>query len=263
MGVIMSFKKIFMMLVMLAFLLILGSSFNSVDDQVLNSNHHQPPVKSAIDVESNDSAVRVVWAEVADPQKIALYPNFGARESAAELFAKNQCRSLVNGGFYGKDGQPIGLFVSEGERRGEKIVDDFFDGFLIITKDGKARLLSALPVDLPHESVRIALQSGPWLIRNGRPQQTSVRGDKFARRIVVARTTKNTILFLVVFDPQNVFSGPKLTELPKILLKFGEESGISLKEALNLDGGSASAFYTDSLQIPERTYIGSFFCIKE
>ena len=38
---------------------------------------------------------------------------------------------------------------------------------------------------------------------------------------------------------------------------------IFFTKAVNLDGGSASVFYTNSLFLEELTYAGSFFCVTD
>ena len=43
---------------------------------------------------------------------------------------------------------------------------------------------------------------------------------------------------------------------------FEEKTGIVFADVLNLDGGTASTFYSDSLQLPEAVISGSFFCLK-
>lgn len=265
MGEMLSFKKIF---VVLLFLVVLGlglsADWGPREPRIKSGVSEGPEFNSGLggqirDLRVGNSVVRVVWVEVDDPQKVALYPNFAEQQSAEELFRERRCSSLVNGGFYGKDEQPIGLFVSEGELLGEKIADDFFNGFLVVDRGG----VVLLDDDVAGGDVRIALQSGPWLIRNGNVHQISVRGDKFARRMVVALTPEGSLVFLAVFDSQNSLSGPKLADLPAILLQFAQRSNLKFKDALNLDGGSASAFLTPKIQITERNPIGSFFCARE
>ncbi|MCX6724478.1 MAG: hypothetical protein NTV20_00040, partial [Candidatus Shapirobacteria bacterium] len=56
-------------------------------------------------------------------------------------------------------------------------------------------------------------------------------------------------------------SGPLLADLPQIVGEIGETLGEDFKTALNLDGGTASAFLSQKKTIKEYTLIGSFFCL--
>ena len=78
--------------------------------------------------------------------------------------------------------------------------------------------------------------------------------------MVVGITKKGETIFLVLYDPENTWSGPKLADTPGVL--SGVIERLQLTDALNLDGGSASAFIRGDLSLEELTSVGSFFCVK-
>ncbi len=85
-----------------------------------------------------------------------------------------------------------------------------------------------------------------------------IQNDELTRRMLVARSGDQWY-FLAITDQDNTFNGPLLSDVPKILGKVP----IVIDEALNLDGGSASAFYSaHGARLGELTPIGSFFCGK-
>lgn len=169
-----------------------------------------------------------------------------------------ECREMVSGGFYTTDDEPTGLFISQGTTIRKAIPNALLNGYFVINEDSVVSILQSPP----DGSVRIALQTGPMLIQHGIPLNLSIRDDEFARRIGVGMTTKSNVIFWAIYDPDNTGSGPKLSEVPQILKKFISLSGVNLLDAINLDGGSASAFIRDDFSLQELTNVGSFFCIR-
>ncbi len=192
------------------------------------------------------------------PEMLMLIPNFSQKITSPDAFQANQCRLLTNGGFYAKDNTPIGLFVSENLLINSFQKNALFNGFFSIQKNGTTRIENQIP-DIDS---RFALQSGPLLIIDGIAQKLTIRDDEPARRIIVAQTTGNSIVFLALFGSENTFNGPKLADVPKHLKEIEKLLGISITNALNLDGGSASAFITKDHSLTELTPVGSFFCVK-
>ena len=198
------------------------------------------------------------WFQISNPSSIYLYPNFDEKYSLDEGINKYDCKNLMSGGFYTETHSPIGLFITEAEILGNPASSSLFNGYFTLTKSGKANISK----NYTGELVRIGLQSGPVLIQNNMIQQLSLANDKTARRNIVALTKEGEILFITLYDKESVFIGPLLADLPDLLSEIQNEIGIEFTSALNLDGGSASAFYTQSLQLSELTPIGSFFCEK-
>lgn len=108
-----------------------------------------------------------------------------------------------------------------------------------------------------------AVQAGPILILDGKPRTLSIKNDENERRIVVAKTNDDKVLFLAIYKKDSAYIGPKLSEVPNLLQEFTQETDIEISSALNLDGGTASAFYTEGVSLGELTKIGSYFCVSE
>lgn len=217
------------------------------------------PVKSdqIIDFEKDRLVYRAAWVKTADFKNLSLYPNFKEKLGAKELMEQKKCRSLVSGGFYTKKGEPVGLFVSEAEVFKKRIESRLFDGVFFLEND-KAQITLQTPDGTP----RLALQSGPVLLLDGRQVGLKIRDDKPARRVVLALNQEGDAYFFIIFNPDSVLEGPLLADLPEVVQDMGEKKGFEFTEAINLDGGSASAFYSDFLVLPEFSSIGSYFCLN-
>ncbi|MBI4066399.1 phosphodiester glycosidase family protein [Candidatus Gottesmanbacteria bacterium] len=219
------------------------------------STSPSPPSES-LDIDENGVIYRVAWLLVHDPSAITLIPNFDQKRTARSLIDSKECTEVVNGGFYTKDNQPTGLFVTQGTTIRGSIPNTLLNGYLVVDQDNNASILAS-PPDHP---ARLTLQTGPILIRDGASVKLAIRDDEFARRVVVGITDKGTVVFLAIYDPDNPWSGPKLADTPYILSKV--QVRLQFTDALNLDGGSASVFIRGDLSLEELTSVGSFFCIK-
>lgn len=234
---------------------ILGTRKKSIE--VVTPTPFKMP-ENTVSVTEGEKTFWATWIKVTSIDKLFLYPNFTEKDSARNLIEKNKCKNLVNGSYYTKDDKPLGLFISEGSLVREKVTNALIPGIFYVSSDNKE---ADIAYDLTGKNVRFALQTGPILIEAGKVKNLLIKDDDFARRMVVALTRDQEIVFITVYDSDQLFSGPKLTDLPDILRQFSEKSGISLSKAANLDGGSASAFYTGTFFLEELSYIGSYFCI--
>lgn len=214
-----------------------------------------PPAEST-DVYLNGISYRTMWLTIDDLSQLTLIPNFTEKRTARSLVDNKECQEVVNGGFYTKDNQPTGLFVADFKTLRNHIPNSLLNGYIFIDQNNTASI-QASP---PEISVRLALQAGPVLIRDGKVVTLAIRDDEFARRVVVGVTQKETVVFLVIYDPENSWSGPKLADTPDILSKV--IARLQLKDVLNLDGGSASVFIRTDVSLQELTSVGSFFCKK-
>ena len=140
----------------------------------------------------------------------------------------------------------------------KSIENTLFNGYFVLTKNNKVTIEKSYL----GESIRIGLQTGPLLIQDERSQKLNLVSDKNARRIVAALTNKNELYFIAFYDKESVFLGPLLVDLPGLVSKIQDEMDVKFISAINLDGGSASAFFNEEIQLSELTPIGSFFCEK-
>jgi uncharacterized protein YigE (DUF2233 family) len=218
----------------------------------------KPTGHNYVDFEFNQTPLRVAWIKVSDLSHLFLYSNLPNTETAERRMQEKSCRYLVNGGFYSKESRPIGAFVSEGETVNKGSKNNLFNGIFSVDSSEKARISNSLILG----DVRFAVQSGPILINEGETQLINLKSDAGERRTVVAINSKSEVMFFSIFNPQSVYLGPYLEDLPQVLQEFERKAGIKFNYALNLDGGTASAFYSDSVSLQELSPIGSYFCIR-
>lgn len=227
----------------------------------------QTTAKSVINrtsIEVGGKNYLVAWEFVENPEKLELLSNFAQKQSAIEVFEFEQCKILTSAGFYmrnmdiTKDDKPTGLFITDGKTVRKFSQNSLTNGVLSINYFGIPRITPSLPQD----PLRIALQAGPVLIDNTEARKLTLTSDSEDRRVVAGVTGENKLIFIVFYDPESAYLGPKLTDMPQALSKFEEKTKITLADAVNLDGGTASSFYTSGLKLSEIQNVGAFFCEK-
>lgn len=198
---------------------------------------------------------RYAWVKLDNLANLKLLPNHDAQASSEDLAKTYHCQVLVNGNFYDENDRPLGWLVSQGETLSKAIISSLFNGFLSLSPSNVTISLS-----VPQGSVNFGLQSGPLLILDSKPQLLKINNDQPRRRVIVALNNQSELIFLVLTGTDSLYSGPLLADTPKLVLALGQALNQNLVTALNLDGGSASAFHTDTIHLNEYAYIGSFFC---
>lgn len=262
-------KKILFVVIVILFLFGLvkiGNKFRSlyqenkqVLDPVVNLHYSQDLPKNTIELPYQDKILQISWVKVDKPESIILYSNLREGETAQHLKDSKNCKTLVNAGFYSKSDKPIGMLISEGTVITPTSKNVLFNGFFGISRDNQPIISSKIE----EKDIQNGIQAGPLLKVNKELQTLNLQTDSLDRRTVVGLTSNNEIIFLTIFQKDSAFLGPLLTDLPTILNKFESMTGIILVNALNLDGGTASAFLTDSVSVNELTKIGSYFCIRD
>jgi len=195
--------------------------------------------------------------KIGQPEKLILLPNFEKKLASTELFKDNNCRFLINGGFYDQQDQPLGWFFTQRSLFKKEIKSALLNGFFFQDKQGKIIIDDVGP----QGPVVWGLQTGPLLIFQNQPVRFRLARDEQARRMVAALNQKDELIFLVITDSDSLAIGPSLTDLPAVVKKIGEELKEEFKTSVNLDGGTASAFINQAKKIKEYTWIGSFFCL--
>ncbi len=247
-----------LVLAFLAGLFIINSQYQPKTTPNTTQGNRDSGIKpELIDIDFNNQQIRIASFKVDNPAKISLIPNFDDKATAFETIEKYSCKDLINGGFYSQGNLPIGLFVTDDKKIGNFAQNLLFNGFFKILKNETPIISAESSID----NSRIALQSGPILFQNGFPLKLSIINDKPERRAVVA-LTKNEVYFIIFYDKSSVYIGPYLADLPQLTQIFGQKKGIRITDALNLDGGTASAFHSGNISISELSPVGSFFCIK-
>ena len=197
----------------------------------------------------------VYWLELQNISSLTLNPNYDEKLASSQILTEAECKSLINAGFYTEDGKPVGLFVSDGETLRKFSTNSLFNGVFYI-KGNDFGIIDTNPKNPDY-----ALQTGPILLEAGDVRNLSLNNDKSARRVVLA-TSEDSIVFLVFFDSESVYLGPYLDDLPQLVNDFSQQNNLDIIDAINLDGGSASAFITKDVALSELSPIGSYFCVR-
>lgn len=196
--------------------------------------------------------------KISRPEKLVLVPNFEKKLPSTQLSQENNCRFLINGGFYDQQDQPLGWFFTQKRLFKKEIKSTLLNGFFFQNGKGMIKIENISP----SAPVVWGLQTGPLLIFQNQPVRFRLARDEQARRMVVVLNQKDELIFLVITGSDSLAIGPLLKDLPQIVAKIGETLGEDFKTAVNLDGGTASAFINQAKKIKEYTWIGSFFCLS-
>ena len=189
-------------------------------------------------------------AVVNDLSSLQLFSNLNGRQSAINLKQKHQCQVLTSAGFYDTKNQHLGWFQVNGRELSPRQNNHLFDGYLSIVF-GRAELAFQ-----PRLEAEYGLQSGPMLVFDAKPLKLTIKDDQPRRRVVAALTDTNQLIFMVILSPDSNYAGPLLAETPKLVLGINPK----IKTAINLDGGSASAFISRDITLKEYSPIGGYFC---
>lgn len=193
---------------------------------------------------------------IQNPSNLLLIPNYSHPKDTESLMVDNGCISAINGGFYDKDNKPLGHFQSAGKVISAQIKSDLVNGYVWANASGSAVISS----QLPSADYNFALQTGPMLLFDGKALPLAIHNDTHARRMIAAKDEK--LIFLSIYNEESVYEGPLLADLPLITKSISTKENLNIMDAINLDGGSASAFYNGETKLSEITPVGSLFCVK-
>jgi uncharacterized protein YigE (DUF2233 family) len=175
------------------------------------------------------------------------------RNDLAQAMRQKGCLAGVNGGYFDPDYAPIGLLISDGKMiaplRRVKLITG-----VLAASPRKVQILRTREFSQQQEFTA-AVQSGPFLVDLGRP----VRGletTRTARRTFAAIGNVNRAAL-------GFCSNVSLAELAKILATTRLADDFRIERALNLDGGSSSAFWIarengSAFSIPEQKTVRDF-----
>jgi len=243
-----------------AALLFLAVAVTAHADWTIRSAHSEPGRDGVVhrqvsleDSETNDSATidLAVFSTKSCTLRVIDQPA-PPRSDLAQVMRQKGCLAGVNGGYFDPDYAPIGLLISDGK---------------IIAPLRRARLITGVLTASPREvqilrvrefsrqqKFNAAVQCGPFLVDLGR----SVRGlekTRTARRTFAAVGSVNRAAL-------GFCSDVSLAELAKILATTRLADDFRIERALNLDGGSSSAFWvareSGAFSIPEQKTVRDF-----
>jgi Phosphodiester glycosidase len=159
--------------------------------------------------------------------------NGGGSDNLANAMAREKCVAGVNGGYFDTNFKPIGLRVIDGA---------------IVSQLTRARLLtgvlsaSARGVEMARvqqfsrrRKLDAAVECGPFLIDKG-PTVASLDDERSARRTFAADARERMAAL-------GASSDLTLAQLARALSQLSVAQDFKIWRALNLDGGSSSAFW--------------------
>lgn len=247
-----------------AILILVNPDDNKISNETVQTPSPEvlgvPEGEGGVDIKIGEIVLNAQFIKVENSQNITLIGNFEEKKTSQDILKEKGCKNLVSGGFYTKDDKPTGLFVSEKSQVKGFVASSLLllNSIFSVNDFETARITKNVPKD----PLRLAVQAGPLLKENGNKLDFASTNDSGERRVAVGVTGENETVFMVFYDPKSVFLGPKLKDLPLAVEIFEEETGIKLADAMNFDGGSASAFITQDFSLKELSPLGSYFCIK-
>jgi len=153
-----------------------------------------------------------------------------------QAFLAHDCVAGVNGGFFHPGYRPIGLVIAGGKRLNQFQHAKLISG--VVYADDRGLHIVRRSAFQAHAGITALLQTGPYLIEHGR----SVRGlsaDNPRRRSFVATDWRRN---WAIGSTSNL----ALRDLADLLDSSGSTlTGWPVDRAINLDGGSSSAFFFD------------------
>ena len=182
--------------------------------------------------------------------------NADGSSDLAEAMHRSQALAGVNGGYFDPDFAPIGLRIMDGETIRPLIRARLMTG--VLCASGRGVQIVRIAEFSRNQKISAALQCGPFLVDHGK----AVRGlddSRSARRTFAATFTGDQIAL-------GVCSEVSLAELARILSTIRLPNDSRILRALNLDGGSSSAFWFArengaAFSIPERKPVRDFVAI--
>jgi len=257
-----SITKIIAILFIVFLLMFIAGRLKTNNNTKIVGNNVQPSptvpsTTKAEEIQFNGTAYAYVYFSVSSSEKIELIPNFSEKMTSTDIASKHGCVKGINGGFYDTNSTPLGGFKSQNIIYKQPVHNRLIDGFLWYKNNYASITLSEPPRD-----AQFYLQTGPLLMTGGGVTTISIGNDEYRRRTVALLTKDKNLLFLVVYNPESVYEGPLLADLPAIISSINSQTSLRFTEAINLDGGSASSFFSKDKTLQEFTPVGSIFCVK-
>jgi hypothetical protein len=156
-----------------------------------------------------------------------------AGESLNAIMKREKCLCGVNGGYFDTNFEPIGLRISDDRTFSALRRARLITGILLQSTRGIDLIRPAEFSDT--KKITAAVQAGPFLVEQGK-RIRGLNDSQLARR-TFAGTTPNERALL------GVCSAVSLSQLADILTTVPVTGNVKIRRAMNLDGGSSSAFW--------------------
>jgi len=154
-------------------------------------------------------------------------------DNLAAVMRREKCLAGVNGGYFDPENKPVGLLISGGNLIAPLRKARLLSGVLVASA-GRVQLLRTAEYS-PKRKADEALQCGPFLVDRGQPVP-GLNDTRSARRTFVLTSGPDRAAV-------GLCTGVTLAQLAKILATSGIAPDLKVQRALNLDGGSSSAFW--------------------
>ena len=159
--------------------------------------------------------------------------NPGGDDELAAVMKRTRGIAGVNGGYFDPQNAPVGLLISDGKSIAPFRKARLLSGILVATK-GRVELLRSTEYS-PKKTATTALQCGPFLVDGG-SAVPGLNNTRPARRTFVLTTGSDRAAI-------GYCSAVTLAQLGEILATTRLTPDLKIQRALNLDGGSSSAFW--------------------
>jgi exopolysaccharide biosynthesis protein len=166
--------------------------------------------------------------------------NPAGEDNLAAAMRREHCLAGVNGGYFDPADVPVGLVISGGKQIAPLRKARLLSGVMVVSA-GRSQLLRFAEYT-PKRKATEALQCGPFLVDRGQPVP-GLNDTRPARRTFILTSGPDRAAI-------GLCSGVTLAQLAKILATPGIAPDLKVQRALNLDGGSSSAFWFAGEQGP-------------
>ncbi len=174
------------------------------------------------------------------------------RRDLAAVMTDLHALAGVNGGYFDPQDAPVGLLVSAGKTISPLSRAKLLSGVLFAEKDS-VEIVRAAHFKM-NRAVAEAVQCGPLLVERGEPVP-GLNDTRSARRTFAAIDGRKSAAL-------GYCSGVSLAEMARVLCLTNIAGEVKFARALNLDGGSSSAFWVaGGADISEQKTVRDFVAI--
>lgn len=153
-----------------------------------------------------------------------------------EAMKSERCLAGSNGGFFRQTPfSPVGYMIADGRPTGTFDASLWMKG-LVVVRGNRMALEHVAEFDVEDSAVTHLLQSGPWLVRAGKPELDNDRA-RHASRTFIGHDARGTWLL-------GVSDSCSLQELAGFLRHETVQAVIVVEDALNLDGGPSTGMWS-------------------
>lgn len=156
--------------------------------------------------------------------------------NSGEAFITAGAEAGCNGSFFHADGQPLGLIIADSRKTGTFSLETSLTSGTVLVRNGALQVTRSAKLTAENAGKADQLiQAGPFLVEDGKTV-AELETLKYARRTVLLTSGKGD--WAILYIPSATLDG-----LSKLLADGKSFSRFKVATALNLDGGTSSAFW--------------------